>query len=341
MKRALCFGLLAAATVGLGLPAHAQTPTKEGRPPSYWPPGVAQPMTVQSAGQADAQATGATADPAELAKSIIKWGMGRAFEGLPDWAKRIEFNWDFGIGKSDFSLLTVQPLYRSSDWIDTVLTQVRAAWVENDAFTTNLGLGYRRLLLGELLLVGGNMFYDADWTDHHKRLGWGLELRSTAFELNSNYYKAITGMRKITQFIIERALDGYDVELGVQLPFLPWAHAFGRYGYWDGVESKNIHDNSASIRMRLFSFLEVEAGRFDDNVKDPDYFVSVRVSLGGTRGKAASEKLVDSQPWRLETMRDHTLNRVRRDNNIRVERITKAAPGAAAAGTITVSVRRK
>ncbi|MBI4593784.1 MAG: hypothetical protein HY728_06165, partial [Candidatus Rokubacteria bacterium] len=80
------------------------------------------------------------------------------------------------------------------------------------------------------------------------------------------------------------------------------------------------------------------AGRFDDNVGAPEFFMSVRLSWGGTRGTAASERLVDSQPFRLASMRKHTLDRVRRENNIRVEKTSRAAGGGAA---VTVNVSRK
>lgn len=330
----IALGVLAWVTVGIATPGHAQSPIPPGGGVSnqtLWTPAGVRAATSQDAGQGS--------DPMALLKTLVNVGTGRAFEGLPDWAKRIDLQFDFGLGKPDYSVFTVQPLLQSTDRVDTLFTQVRFALVEEDEITTNLGLGYRRLLIDETVMLGGNLFWDKQWDERHERAGVGLEIRTTAVELNANYYDAVSGKKRVGALTFERALDGYDIELGAQLPFLPWVHAFGRVAYWNGIESRDVRDTSVSLRMRPFPFLEIEAGRFDDNIKSPDFFVSVRLSFGGTRGTAASERLVDSEPWRLSSMRDHTLDRVRRDNNIRVERTTKT--GAAAGGTVSVTVARK
>lgn len=43
--------------------------------------------------------------------------------GAPDWAKRIEFQWELNEdNKPEFSILTVQPLFQSEGLRDTVFT---------------------------------------------------------------------------------------------------------------------------------------------------------------------------------------------------------------------------
>jgi hypothetical protein len=54
----------------------------------------------------------------------------------------------------------------------------------------SLGAGYRHLL-GDTLIVGGNIFYDSQWTSHHNRfdqLGGGLEFLSSWVDARANYY---------------------------------------------------------------------------------------------------------------------------------------------------------
>jgi hypothetical protein len=112
---------------------------------------------------------------------------------LPDWARRVEADLDFGVGKPDYGLFTVQPLYQSEDLVDTLFTQVRLDWVETDRLTTNLGLGYRRLAMDDQLLLGANTFFDSEWTNRHRRVGLGFEVRTSVFEINANTYAAVTG----------------------------------------------------------------------------------------------------------------------------------------------------
>jgi len=46
-------------------------------------------------------------------------------------------------------------------------------------------------------------------------------LKASAFELTANSYKALTKWKKGKSGNQERALDGHDIELGAQIPYMP------------------------------------------------------------------------------------------------------------------------
>jgi len=100
---------------------------------------------------------------------------------VPDWLKRVDLDIDLNWNEGPvYSIRTRQPLFQSDHKIDTIFTQLR--WGKDFQFgtwrdTTNLGIGYRRLLMDKTLLVGANTFFDRDWRKGHNRFGWGLEAR--------------------------------------------------------------------------------------------------------------------------------------------------------------------
>ena len=150
-------------------------------------------------------------------------------DNLPDYLKRIELSWDVSTeGKPLYDILTVQPLLQSDNLHHTIFTQARVAYGDDGRTTANVGLGYRNLTLDEKLILGVNSFFDYEFPYHHQRVGLGVEIKSSALELYSNYYNAVTDWRYADTGYIEKALDGYDVEIGTQLPYLPWAYLFAK-----------------------------------------------------------------------------------------------------------------
>lgn len=273
------------------------------------------------------------------ARSLLGAGFKGLFPDVPGWLKRTEVEFDITQdSKPEFSLLTVQPLSQSKDYWNTLFTQGRFAYGrEGDRKTFNLGFGYRRLVLGEGLMLGANTFFDYEAPFDHRRVGFGAEIRSGPLELNVNYYNAISHRVKADSGAHERALDGYDLELGAQIPYLPWARVFGKYFYWDTVaKAKNVQGQRVGLRLRPFPLGEVEVGYTDDNFNKAATFVQIRLSFGlGRTEQDSGVAKIDDVPFRFTSMKEQTLDKVRRDNTIRVER-TKTS----GTGNVTVTVSR-
>jgi len=273
------------------------------------------------------------------ARSLRGAGIKSFLQDAPGWLKRTEVEFDITHNsKPEFSLLTVQPLFQSEDYLNTLFTQGRFAYGRSgDRKTFNIGFGYRRLVFGEGLMLGANTFFDYEAPFDHRRVGAGGEIRSGPLELNVNYYDAISRKVKADGGAHERALDGYDLELGVQIPYLPWARLFGKYFYWDTVEvAKNIRGQRIGLRLRPLPFIEAEVGYTDDNFNKAATFVHIRLSFG--LGRTASDSgvaTIDDAPFSFTSMKEQTLDKVRRENTIRVER-TKTS----GTGNVTVTVSR-
>jgi len=122
-------------------------------------------------------------------------------------------------------ILVVAPLSDKEDIQNTIFTQLSAFYVDSRT-TLNAGLGYRRLEFDNTLMLGVNAFYDHEFPYDHGRFSIGLEARTTVGEVNANIYKANTKWRRGEDGNQERALDGWDVEAGLPLPYMNWALYF-------------------------------------------------------------------------------------------------------------------
>ncbi|MHA1563807.1 MAG: inverse autotransporter beta domain-containing protein [Alphaproteobacteria bacterium] len=262
----------------------------------------------------------------QAADSAIDYLLPGLGDDGPDWLSRVEFEWDVQRDdKPEFSILTVQPLFQSEEKQDTFFTQLRAARNFTSGeyrTTTNVGLGYRRLFSDSKLLLGANAFIDNEWKNNHSRLGLGVEARWSGFDLYANYYLGLSGKKSAGGGITEEALDGYDLELTTQVPYLPWARVRGQYFLWDTKSlSENIDGYTGAVELDIHQNFQLEFGYTDDDFNDGFVFAKIRFTPG-SRGRPTllSDQAVSDQAFNLRDMRGYTLDKVRRVNNIVVER---------------------
>jgi hypothetical protein len=226
------------------------------------------------------------------------------------------------LSKPEGSLLTVQPLYESDDLRNTVFTQ-GSLFVHDGGkrYTANLGLGLRHLSASEGVLFGLNTFYDREFPYDHGRTSFGLEVRSTAFEFNSNIYKGRTGFKAGRDGAIEKALGGHDVEVGAQVPYLPWAKVFAKKFQWDKAEAvyDDLKGEVYSLRLDapMIDGLVIEAGRTSFDTRQDTDFVKLSYKLNfGQKTSEPNPLIVDNVAFRFGSMKDHRLDKVRRSNII-------------------------
>lgn len=263
--------------------------------------------------------------------SVLGQAMG---DDMPQWMKRFEFKLELN---EDYeptgSILTVQPIMQAEDKRHTLFTQM--SYLNYEQFgdrkdTTNVGLGYRYVTEDHSALVGTNVFYDHEWNEGHDRVGYGIEAKMGAVDLTANYYDAVSGAKSVSATEDERALDGYDVELRSQIPYMPWARLGVGYYKWDGVDFDDVEGIRVALDMDVTPNLGVEVGFSDDDddTQDTQFFANLVYSFG-TDGKARAlsdntgtlfSHGIDSVAFVNRDMRDHTLNKVRRQNKIVTER---------------------
>ena len=244
-----------------------------------------------------------------------------------DWMKRTEVqlyfrdNW-----KPVYSVETIQPLFE--DELSTVFTQFRLANTSDIGTTANLGFGYRKTNEAETNMYGANVFYDHGFKEGHARVGAGLEYFQGYNELHANVYHAISGEKEVDKVnhIFEKALSGYDVEYGVTLPKAQWAKFYLQGFVWDYKHDDDAKGYRLATELQLTPNISTELGWVKESGESGEKYVKVMYNLAA-RDQALFGGKKENAPLKL-VMRDKRLQKVRRENDIRVERYQKDADGS-------------
>ena len=239
-----------------------------------------------------------------------------------------------GRTKSDpnFSLLTIQPISESEDKKDLTFFQ-GSILRQNNRDTINLGIGYRQLSDDEKWIYGVNAFHDYDNTYEHSRMSLGAELRSSAFEINANKYFATSGAKTGKDGNTERALDGYELEVGGQVPYIPSAKVFVKNWKWDGYQTSDTKGNTYSLQINapIAPNVTLEAGRKDfDSQTDIDFVnLTYRLKLGNgsTDQDVVVSSIIADQAFNNTSMKKKMLDKVRRKNQIVIQTGFTASAG--------------
>jgi adhesin/invasin len=171
-------------------------------------------------------------------------------------------------------------------------------------------------------MLGVNAFYDHEFPYDHGRFSIGLEARTTVGEVNANIYKANTEWRRGEDGNQERALDGWDVEAGLPLPYMNWATVFLKRYEWDaydGVADAKGNDVQLRAYIPVIPGLEIQAGRtFKDGLSDENYMTltyNVTEAIS-KRDKPIEQKWISNNAYKLASMENRRYEKVRRENRI-------------------------
>ena len=145
---------------------------------------------------------------------------------------------------------------------------------DDTRFILNLGYGQRYISSDKSMITGMNAFIDYD-TEGHARTSLGVEAKAPILELTGNYYLGLSGVEKIDG-TNEKVLDGYELNLSSQLPFMPWTRInVQNYDFEKDKASENTGGNLVSLEMNLSPSIQFEAsGNFIDTngVEDENSF---------------------------------------------------------------------
>ncbi|MCR9220754.1 MAG: inverse autotransporter beta domain-containing protein [Alphaproteobacteria bacterium] len=281
---------------------------------------VASSAPARAAEPSDSSGAG-SAEPAAALNLAAAAAAGEAERGLQDVLPTLELELRFSdnykpVGRALF----VAPLVEQEGGEGALFTQGSISHFD-DRLTTNLGLGYRRLLLDKRLLVGTNAFYDHEWDYHHDRASIGAEVRTTIFEVNANYYLGLSGWRDSADGFEERAMDGYDVELAAPLPYLPTTRLSARHFEWK-AQSGDFRENGREIAFEaeVLAGLTLAVGHRYYDKQDNEDFGAVRVDVLDVWAGDDDFRLVADQAYALSSMEPALYDKVRRENLIRKER---------------------
>ena len=131
---------------------------------------------------------------------------------------------------------------------------------DDTRFILNLGYGQRYISLDKSMITGINGFIDYD-TEGHARTSLGFEAKAPILELTGNYYLGLSGTEKIDG-VNEKVLDGYEINLSSQLPFMPWSRInVQNYDFKKDKAAQNTGGNLVSLEMSLTPSIQFEVSR--------------------------------------------------------------------------------
>ena len=219
--------------------------------------------------------------------------------------------------KPDYSFLFVRELNRHNNGNTFLQASAFNTEVMNEErLTTNFGIGKRFLSNDKFLMTGFNSFLDFDNTGN-SRGSIGGELKNATFGLTSNYYKKIgNGSNE------EEVLDGYDVQLASQIPYLHWANVFVNHYKWYGVARGDIEGRKYGSELSLLPSLNLEVAYDDKTVKglEDEYYVKLNYVYPPRERIPTVLDGVSKEMWvKKKDMTDQLLTKVRRENRIMVE----------------------
>ena len=213
------------------------------------------------------------------------------------------------------NILVVMPFSDIDDKKNVTFTQGSLYFSDNDQETLNLGIGQRRLLDNENLMLGANMFFDEEFTSRHRRASFGLEAITSVGSLRANQYYGLSGWKTV-KGIQEKALDGHDMEVGAPLPYLPWTKAYYRTFEWEGASGVgDLKGDEMSLEANLPFGLNVEVGKRsnDNSTKDREF-----VSLTWKCCYKSDQQTfgISDKAYSLTSVADQRFQKVRRQNLI-------------------------
>ena len=228
-------------------------------------------------------------------------------------------NTDFSIkskegNKPEIGIRTFKPLIDNDDG----LTFFQGSFFthDGDRETLNLGYGKRFFNSDKSFLYGLNLFYDHELDYDHQRGSIGGEIKSSILELNTNHYFAISDERTGKNSIKEEVADGYDLELGAHVPYIPSAKIFAKifeYEIPGGSDFEGIeYTSSVDIPNSGLNF-EVGFKDFGNASYDDQWFLNLTFNFGKINNNT---NFISEEAFERVSMEDKKYDKVRRENLI-------------------------
>ena len=215
----------------------------------------------------------------------------------------------------DYSILMVRQL--SSDTNENTFTQLSLFNTEknsDDRIVANLGLGKRFLSEDKFSMTGINAFVDYD-DEGNLRSSIGFEMRNAVLNFAFNNYFGLDDADG------ERVLDGYDMRLASQIPYIHWANLFVNSYSWEGEQRNDVDGLMVGSELSLSPNLNFEIA-YDDKDRgglDDEYYVKLMFVHPPRNGPTLSDG-ISGDMWRKQTdMSDQMITKVKRNNKIFVE----------------------
>ena len=218
--------------------------------------------------------------------------------------------------KPDYSILGVREIQKSEN--GNFFTQFSFFNTEknnDERIVGNLGFGKRMLNDDKTTMTGFNAFLDYDDLGN-ARSSFGVEARNAVLDFGYNYYY---GLDDGTD---EKVLDGYDLRLASQIPYLHWADIFVNSYEWDGRDRDDIKGTKMGSELLLSSNLNLELAYDDKNKKglNDEWYAKITLIHPPRTGPSLQDGFISGTAWKEEKdMSGELLTKIQRNNKIVVE----------------------
>ena len=216
--------------------------------------------------------------------------------------------------KPEIGILTFKPLIDNDDG----LTFFQGSFFthDGDRETLNLGYGKRFFNSDKSFLYGLNAFYDHEFGYDHQRGGVGGEIKSSILEFNTNHYFAMSDERTGKNSVKEEVADGYDLELGAHVPYIPSAKIFAKIFEYEIPGGSDFEGMEYSSKIGIpNSGFNVEVGFKDygNASYDDQWFVSFTFNPSKIN---KDMNFINDEAFERISMVDKKYDKVRRENII-------------------------
>ena len=219
--------------------------------------------------------------------------------------------------KPDYSILGVREILElDSGNIFTQFSLFNTEQNNSERIIGNLGIGSRKLLNNDTLMIGMNAFIDQDLNESHKRGSFGFEVRNSVLDFNGNMYRSLQDTTK------EIILDGWDYRLAGQVPYVHWSKIFINSYEWDGVLREDIKGMKIGSEMVLtpISILELAYDDKDKKGLEDEWYAKIQfIYPPKNNGPTALDGISDLAWKESKDMSGELLSKVQRNNKIMIE----------------------
>ena len=219
--------------------------------------------------------------------------------------------------KPDYSILGVREIDKTDN--GNLFTQFSLFNTEkNNSERTvgNIGFGQRMLSDDNTMMTGYNVFWDYD-SYGNSRTSFGLEARNAVLDFAGNYYLNLGDGKDE-----EKPLEGYDLNLASQVPYMHWADVFVNAYEWFGRDRDDIKGTKLGSELLLSPNLNLELAYDNKDKKglEDEWYARVMLVYPPRSGPSLQDGFLSESPWKEEKdMSGELLSKVKRNNKIVVE----------------------
>ena len=218
--------------------------------------------------------------------------------------------------KPTFGITNVNSLAENEK---SVIFNQNSLSLHNDDQTINIGFGYRSLINDDKIILGSNIFFDQSFDDSHQRTGLGVEAISSVFDLRSNYYNAVSGIKDVGSST-EEALDGWDARVDYHLPKLPIHIYTALYEFENSAKSFEVKGSKYGLEINN-KFTSFDIGYDDDNQGNDRAYANFKFKI--TLNADDYENSTRQNALEYVSVADKLYQPVKRENKIRIVKINE------------------